>query len=298
MPLGQRSKQSICGLRWKARNRIVCRTKTDLALKSKGSEGDVEVCVLASGSSGNCIYVGGTSMGILIDAGISCKVTTERLLAAGIDPLRIAAVCVTHEHEDHKGSLAVLHRRMGLQLFANTGTIEALERSPKTAGLPWQIFSTGHPFEVGTLCIEPFRVPHDSYDPVGFIISEGKKRVGVVTDLGMPTELVRQRLKNCGIIVLEANHDEDMLRDSTRPWSLKQRIAGRQGHLSNLKAGELLCDVACAELHTVFLAHLSRDCNRPQLATYTVGEALRRRGLSHIRLCMTYPDQASEMARL
>ncbi len=256
----------------------------------------LKVCVLASGSSGNCIYVGGDSTGILIDAGISGKATMSRLLAAGIDPSRIEAVCVTHEHEDHKASLAVLHRRMGVKLFANAGTIDALERCSKTAGLAWQMFTTGHPFVIGTLCIEPFRVPHDSYDPVGFVVSEGGKRIGIVTDLGIPTELVRQRLKHCNVIVLEANHDEDMLRDCTRPWAVKQRIAGRQGHLSNLKAGELLCDVASERLHTVFLAHLSRDCNRPALATYCVEEALRRRGLVSIRLCMTYPDRASELA--
>jgi len=255
----------------------------------------LQVCVLASGSSGNCVYVGGETTRLLIDAGVSCKVTLERLQAIGVDPRGIDAVCVTHEHDDHKASLAVLHRRMGVRLFGNAGTIEALEASTKTAGLAWQTFTTGHPFRIGTLCVEPFRVPHDSYDPVGFVISEGDARVAIATDLGMPTELVRQRLKNCGVIVLEANHDVDMLRDSSRPWSLKQRIGGRQGHLSNLKAGELLCDVASERLHTVFLAHISRDCNRPALAKHTVGEVLRRRGLTHINLCLTYPDRASDM---
>lgn len=255
----------------------------------------LRVCVLASGSSGNCIYVGSESTRLLIDAGISCKATCERLLERGVDPHTIDAVCVTHEHDDHKASLAVLHRRMGIRLFGNAGTIDALEQSAKTAGLAWQTFMTGHPFVIGTLRVEPFRVPHDSYDPVGFVIAEGDSRVGVVTDLGMPTELVRQRLKDCNVIVLEANHDEDMLRNSSRPWPLKQRIAGRQGHLSNLKAGELLCDVASERLHTVFLAHISRDCNRPELARYTVGEALRRRGITHINLCMTFPDQNSDI---
>lgn len=255
----------------------------------------LRVCVLASGSSGNCVYVGGEATRLLIDAGVSCKITSERLLALGVDPQAINAVCVTHEHDDHKASLAVLHRRMNIALYGNAGTIQALERMEKTAGLTWQTFTTGHPFSIGTLSIEPFRVPHDSYDPVGFIISEGASRVGVVTDLGMSTELIRQRLKNCSVIVLEANHDEDMLRDSARPWSLKQRIAGRQGHLSNLKAAELLCEVASERLHSVFLAHLSSDCNRPALAKHTVTEYLRRRGVTHINIQLTYPDRASEI---
>ncbi len=255
----------------------------------------LQICVLASGSSGNCIYVGGEGGRILIDAGVSGKITTERLTAIGVDPGTIGAVCVTHEHDDHKLSLAVLHRRTGAQLYGNAGTIEALGRSTKYAGLPWQKFTTGHPFQIDSLRIEPFRVPHDSYDPVGFIITEGVLRVGVVTDLGMPTELVRQRLKDCSVIVLEANHDEDMLRNSGRPWPLIQRILGRQGHLSNHKAGELLADVASTRLHTVFLAHLSRDCNRPALAQHTVSETLRRRGVTHVTLRMTYPDRPSEV---
>jgi phosphoribosyl 1,2-cyclic phosphodiesterase len=172
-----------------------------------------------------------------------------------VEPESIDALCVTHEHDDHKSSLGVLHRRFGAQLYGNAGTIQALERSQKTSDLTWQTFITGHPFMIGSLCVEPFRVPHDSYDPVGFVISEGDSRVGVVTDLGIPTELIRQRLKDCNVLVLEANHDEDMLKNSNRPWPLKQRIAGRQGHLSNIKSGELLCDVVSPRLHTVLLAH-------------------------------------------
>ncbi len=255
----------------------------------------LRVCVLASGSTGNCIYVGSESTRVLIDAGVSCRETASRLQSIGVEPETITAVCVTHEHDDHKSSLSVLHRRLGATLYGNAGTIQALERGVKTAGLAWQTFITGHAFMIGTLRVEPFRVPHDSYDPVGFVISEGETRIGVVTDLGIPTELIRQRLKDCNVLVLEANHDEDMLRDSNRPWPLKQRIAGRQGHLSNLKAGELLCDVVSPRLHTVLLAHLSSDCNRPALARHTVSETLRKRGITHVNLLMTYPDRPSDV---
>jgi len=258
----------------------------------------LEVCVLASGSSGNCIYIGSDKCRILIDAGVSGKVTVERLKSIGVDPESIDAICLTHEHEDHKASVGILHRRLGLDLYSNSGTVEALNKSPKFAGLPWNIFTTGHQFEIGDLVLEPFRVPHDSYDPVGFVISCGTARIGVATDMGMATELIRQRLRNCGALVLEANHDEVMLQDSPRPWSLKQRIAGRQGHLSNKKAGSLIVDVAGDSLKSVILAHLSSDCNRPELALQTVSQQLKQGGVENIDLKLSYASRASDMVKV
>jgi len=258
----------------------------------------LELCVLASGSSGNCIYVGSEKSHILIDAGVSGKVTVERLRSIGVDPKSISAICLTHEHDDHKASVGILHRRFGMSLYSNSGTIEALNRSSKFTGLPWNVFSTGHAFEIGDLVLEPFRVPHDSYDPVGFVVSCGKARIGIATDMGMATELIRQRLKNCGALVLEANHDEIMLRDSPRPWSLKQRIAGRQGHLSNEKAGRLIVDVAGESLRSVILAHLSSDCNTPEVALQTVGQALKQGRVLNVELKMSYAKRASDVVRV
>ncbi|MBT3193034.1 MAG: MBL fold metallo-hydrolase [Verrucomicrobia bacterium] len=255
----------------------------------------LQLCVLASGSSGNCTYVGSEKTHILIDAGLSGKATTERLVDVGVDPESIHAICLTHEHDDHKASLHVLHRRYGVSLYSNSGTIEALSRNPKLNTLPWNVFTTGQPFTIGDLVLEPFRVPHDSYDPVGFVVSCGEVRVGVATDMGMATELIRQRLRNCGALVLESNHDETMLRESSRPWALKQRISGRQGHLSNEKAGSLIAEVAGDTLRTVFLAHLSRDCNTPDLAMRTVQQVLGREGCSHIDVKMTHASRASEI---
>ncbi len=256
----------------------------------------LRLCVLASGSSGNCIYVGSENTNILIDAGVSGKATVERLTEIGVSPESLAAICLTHEHDDHKASLHVLHRRFGMGVYANSGTIEALAHNPKLSGLPWNVFTTGQPFEIGDLVLEPFRVPHDSYDPVGFVVRCGTARIGVATDMGMATELVRQRLRNCGALVLESNHDETMLQDSERPWALKQRIAGRQGHLSNAKAGSLLLDVAGDSLQTVFLAHLSRDCNTPSLALRTVKQVLHQGGLSHVDIKMTHASRISDLA--
>ena len=258
----------------------------------------LELCVLASGSSGNCIYVGSDKCHILIDAGVSGKVTVERLNSIGVDPKSIDAICLTHEHDDHKASVGILYRRFGLDLYSNSGTIEALNKSSKFAGLPWNVFTTGHQFEIGDLVLEPFRVPHDSYDPVGFVISCGTARVGVATDMGMATELIRQRLRNCDALVLEANHDEVMLQDSPRPWSLKQRIAGRQGHLSNKKAGRLIVDVAGDSLQCVVLAHLSRDCNRPELALQTVSQQLKQGGVENVDLKLSYASRASDVIKV
>jgi phosphoribosyl 1,2-cyclic phosphodiesterase len=255
----------------------------------------LRLCVLASGSAGNCIYVGSETTRILIDAGVSGKATAARLAEIGVDAESIDAVCLTHEHDDHKASLHVLHRRYGVSVYSNSGTIEALRGNPKLSALPWNVFTTGQPFQIGDLVLEPFRVPHDSYDPVGFVVRCGDARIGVATDMGMATELIRQRLRNCEALVLESNHDEAMLQASTRPWSLKQRIAGRQGHLSNSKAGSLIVDVAGETLQTVFLAHLSRDCNTPALATTTVERVLQREGLSHIAVKMTHASGVSDV---
>ena len=257
----------------------------------------LQLCVLASGSSGNCTYVGSSATGVLIDAGLSGKETLRRLESVGVDPGGVHAVCVTHEHSDHRSGLGVLQRKLGLQLYANTGTVEAVERDPKLQGLSWSIFSTGSPFQVGEMHVEPFSVPHDSYDPVGFCIRCGDACVGVVSDMGVATAAIRERLRHCQVLVIESNHDEDMLRDADRPWSLKQRIAGRQGHLSNTQAGELVADLAGPHLQTVFLAHLSGDCNTPDLATKTVRRVLEKRGITHVDVKLTYANRVSDVAQ-
>ncbi len=256
----------------------------------------LNLCVLGSGSSGNCVYVGSGDTHILIDAGLSFKQTARRLESIGRSIECIGSVCVTHEHEDHKSSLSVLRRRLGVALYGNAGTADAIERRGGKADFEWNVFATGMPFTIGELTLQPFSVPHDSYDPVGFVVGAGGSRVGVVTDMGMPTGLIRERLRECSVVVLESNHDEFMLRDAPRPWSLKQRIAGRQGHLSNDQAGQLLVDIAHPELTTAFLAHLSSDCNRPELALGTVQRYLRENNQRQIDVKLTYPDRPSDVA--
>ncbi len=253
----------------------------------------MKICVLASGSSGNCIFAESATTRILIDAGLSGRETARRLALIGAPLDSIKGVCLTHEHSDHTAGLAVLHTRSGIPLYANAGTIEALHKDDKLRNLKWQVFTTGADFNIGDLAITPFSVSHDAYEPVGFIVTADQARVGIVTDIGVCTHLVRERLRHCQVLVIEANHDERLLTDAQRPWHLKQRIAGRQGHLSNQHAAELIAEIADNELNQVFLFHLSLDCNRPELALKPTCEALRRRGLEHVQVNLTYADQIS-----
>lgn len=253
----------------------------------------LRLCVLASGSSGNCTWVASDSTAILIDAGLSARQTATRLAQAGGCADQIQAICVSHEHGDHTVGLRVLHRRHGIPLYANAGTVDALSRVPDLAALPWKLFSTGYAFTIGDLTIEPFSVPHDALDPVGFIISNGSARVGVVTDMGMVTSLIRERLRTCQALVIESNHDVQLLQNAPRPWSLKQRISGRQGHLSNQGAAALLREIATPSLRNVFLAHLSEDCNRHDLALECARNALAEVGHADVDVCVARPDQVS-----
>ncbi|MEI7881833.1 MAG: MBL fold metallo-hydrolase [bacterium] len=256
----------------------------------------MRVCVLGSGSGGNCTYVASETTAILIDAGLSGRATGLRLAECGVSVESIQAICVTHEHSDHTSGLAVLHGGGRVKLYANHATIEGIEaRVGADKKLQWNIFSTGSNFQIGDLSIDPFSVPHDAYDPVGFIIRCGGTRVGVVTDMGVVTGLIRERLRACNVLVIESNHDEQMLKDADRPWHLKQRISGRQGHLSNQHAAELLTEIAGPHLKSVFLAHLSSECNSPELALRTVVDALKKKGHPLVRVMVAPSERVSEI---
>lgn len=256
------------------------------------------ICVLGSGSTGNCTFVSTDTVGVLVDAGLSGRETWRRAEEAGLPMERVKAVLLTHEHGDHTAGIGVLHRRHKLALYANSGTIDRFTKEEDGAPLNWNVFQTGSPFEIGDLRVEPFSVPHDALDPVGFIFTQGDMKAGVVTDMGMATTLIRERLRRCHALVVEANHDLDMLKNSGRPWSLIQRILSRQGHLSNEALAAMLAEIGHAGLTDVFLAHLSQDCNDPKLAEQDVRRALDKRGHLHIRVHMTYPDKPSRIVRV
>ncbi|MBU4459354.1 MAG: MBL fold metallo-hydrolase [Verrucomicrobia bacterium] len=255
----------------------------------------LRVCVLASSSSGNCTWIASPTTAILVDAGLSARAILQRMEAIGADPRAVKAVAISHEHSDHISGIVRMQRLHGVALYANEGTRQGIERDPAFQGLEWRQFSTGHAFEIGDLRISPFAVPHDAYDPVGFVIEHGGVALGIATDLGTPTSLIRERLRPCRALILEANHDEHMLHLSRRPWPLKQRILGRQGHLSNRMAAEMAAEIAGPGLTDIFLAHLSAECNDPRAAREAVEESLRAAGHAHVRVRMTYPDKPGEM---
>ena len=253
----------------------------------------MEVCVLASGSKGNCIYVSGGGTSLLVDAGLSAREMVARLRVAGIEPESLQAVIFTHDHVDHYRGIEVFSRKYPVRLFANEGTAAGIEISCPKMTCAWEIFETSSTFEIGGLRVEAFTVPHDAADPVGFVFDDGVSRLCVVTDLGQATPLICAKLAQCHAAILESNHDYDMLMQSERPWPLKTRIAGRSGHLSNDDAAALLCSAIQERLHTLLLAHLSEECNTPALALNTMRLALRAVGREDVRIEVMSQDQVS-----
>lgn len=257
----------------------------------------LSLCVLASGSSGNCTLIRNSGSALMIDAGLSAKEIRRRMENAEGALEEVAGICISHEHSDHVSGLATLHQQHRIPVYANRGTSEGMQRRTGLKDVPCRIFSTGQPFTVGSFSVDPFSVPHDAYEPVGFIVSADGVNIGVVTDMGIATNVIRSRLRDCRALVVESNHDTALLRDSRRPAHLKQRIASRQGHLSNEAAAQLLAEIAGPQLDTVFLAHLSADCNRGELALKTTRRALANAGHEHVKVMLTYQDQASEVWR-
>jgi phosphoribosyl 1,2-cyclic phosphodiesterase len=248
-------------------------------------------CTLASGSKGNCTYVAAGESAVLIDCGLSARQIMLRLEARGLPSHRIKAIIITHEHVDHVRGLRVLAKRLGAPAMATEATWAAAR---DTATVRHQAVTAGRAFQVDGLRIHPFAVPHDAADPVGLVISAGSARLGVATDLGKATPLVRQRLAGCGALILEHNHDPGMLANGPyQPW-LKQRVRSAQGHLSNLEGAELLAELMHPGLRQVVLAHISQINNTPQLAAQAASQALMKLGAA-ARLTAAAQDQPSEV---
>jgi phosphoribosyl 1,2-cyclic phosphodiesterase len=248
--------------------------------------------ILASGSSGNAAYLETDGVRILIDAGLSGKQIEERLSQIGVSARDLQAVFVTHEHSDHVCGLGVMAKRFGLPVYCNRLTAESLR--PNMASFQgWQLFETGSTILLGDLKIDTFAVPHDAYDPVGFVFHHRQGSVGFLTDLGYATKLVLERVRVTRALVLEANHDLQLLQnDARRPWSVKQRILSRHGHLSNRAAADVAEHLIGGDLEDLYLGHLSSDCNTPELARQAVEERLDG-ALSRVRVHDTAPDRIS-----
>ncbi len=243
----------------------------------------MKFAVLFSCSQGNCTYIETEKTRLLIDAGSNMKAINAALAACGRGMEDVQAVLVTHDHSDHVSALDVMQKRRRVPVYATELTCDAVCRrfsKNNACDWEWNVFAPGCGFEVGDLGVEPFAVPHDAVDPVGFTLSSGDARLGLATDLGEAPMMVREHLRDCDALLLEFNHDHEMLLNSDRAFSLIQRISGRSGHLSNDQAHDVLCDVATSRLRHVVPFHISRDCNTPGVAFNSAKEALERRGIA------------------
>lgn len=233
----------------------------------------MQICMLASGSRGNSIYISGGGTSVLIDAGLSGVEIERRMKSRGLSMNGIDAIIVSHEHSDHIHGVGVLARRYDLPVYL---TPKTLENGADQLGRLHRVhhFSCGMEFCVNSLTIRPFSISHDAGDPAGFTIGENGRKIGIATDLGIATAMVREHLKSCDCLVLEANHDPLMLEHGPYPWPVKQRVKGRTGHLSNESSRDLLMDVLHDRMSHVILAHLSQTNNTPEKALGVVTESL------------------------
>ncbi len=261
-------------------------------------------CVLASGSSGNSCYVETDKARILVDAGLSCRETMQRLEQVGVRPEGLDALIITHEHTDHIKGAGPLIRRFGLPLYINKKT---LEKSLRTFGkLPSPVvIESGQTITIKDLTFETFTKCHDAADPVGLIITRravsspsNGKRIGLATDLGRSTRLVEDRLKRCNALIMEFNYDQEMLELGPYPLDLKRRIKGQDGHLSNKQAGDLLGAIAHDNLKFVVLAHLSETNNDPDKAHEEAARALRKSGHTQVSILISRQDEPGPMIEL
>jgi phosphoribosyl 1,2-cyclic phosphodiesterase len=276
----------------------------------------VKLTILGSGSSGNCAYVETAEARILVDAGFSPRQIRQRLASIGRAPENLTAILITHEHSDHIAGLLGIADKCHIPVYCNSGTQDAAiwafkeKWSKKTnlalenAGtfktkIDWRLFQTGDRFELNDLLVETFSIPHDAQDPVGFILRTAAGNIGFATDLGHVTKLVLDRIRAANVLVLESNHDVKMLQECPRrSWALKQRILGRHGHLSNATAAETAAQIMSADLKHLYLAHLSRECNKPELAQHVMAEQLHHIGATHVRLQLAAQDVPCETLEL
>jgi phosphoribosyl 1,2-cyclic phosphodiesterase len=261
--------------------------------------------VLASGSRGNCAIVRSSKTRILVDAGISCRETFKRMKAAGEDPRSVSAILITHEHSDHVCGLAVLARRLNVPIFMTGATHQAWARAMRDADGErphldkLEVFSPGSRFQIGDIAVTPFTIPHDAADPVGFTFRAEGIKIGFATDLGYLPPNVCDHLSGCDVLVIESNHDLEMLRGGSYPWSVKQRVMSRVGHLSNEALADFFAKDYDGGATYVVLAHLSEQNNHPELARGAAEKALgSRQTLLRNRLLLAAQSKPLEAIQL
>ena len=233
----------------------------------------MKLCSIASGSSGNCIYVANDDTNLLVDAGISKKRIVEGLDSIGVDVADIDGILVTHEHVDHIKSVGVMARAYNVPIYGTYDTLKAIHEYKSTGNIDQSLYrpiKADNVFNIKSLAIRPFATSHDAVDPVCYTFHSNDKKIGVATDLGEYDDYIISNLEGCNVLLLEANYDRNMLQVGPYPYYLKQRIVGNKGHLSNVNTGELLKHIISDKLKYIFLGHLSKENNYPELAYETV----------------------------
>lgn len=247
----------------------------------------MKLCSLASGSDGNCVFVGTDSTAVLIDAGISGRRIEEGLSQINVSPQSVSAIFMTHEHSDHIKGIGVLVRKYGIPVYGTAETICAALKLGNIGRIPAELIHSITPdnsLQIGDISIEPFSMSHDACNPVCYTFSSGGKKCGIATDLGCFNNYTVEKLADSDILYLEANHDENMLMVGSYPYYLKQRIMGDRGHLSNDSSARLACELLNDKLKYILLAHLSKENNYAELAYETMRVEVERhwRSVEHI----------------
>lgn len=224
----------------------------------------LKVCSLNSGSNGNAYYIGNETMGILIDLGISARMTTNRLAEIGVKPEQIAAIIVSHEHADHIRGIKTFQKRFHTKVYTNPKTHSKFRHPIHNLA-----FFEEEDFKIGPFTISPFKKYHDAADPYSFIVQYQDYNIGVMTDIGRVCDSLKSATEKCQVLFLESNYDEEMLDNGPYPIFLKDRIRGGEGHLSNMEAKDLLMDHRHPALEKVFLSHISENNNHPDICLQT-----------------------------
>ena len=255
----------------------------------------MKLCVLGSGSSGNSTFIEHGSTRFLIDAGLRAKELVERLSRIQVDPATLDAIFISHEHHDHIGGAGPLARKFKIPIYISpralnhtSSALQHLAHVPIAADLPMQL---------GSITVTPFSTPHDSVDPLGFALRAGSCRVCILSDIGFLPESVRNRLRNCDLLVIESNHDLEMLRTGPYPWSLKQRVMSNYGHLSNEALAYFLNEHVDGLQRKIMLTHLSRQNNHPQIAYISATRAVEKK-CRDAEIIISMQDEISDIVEM
>lgn len=259
----------------------------------------MQFSVLASGSTGNSLYIRTNEVQLLVDAGLSGKQLETICQQMTIDLSELDAILVTHEHSDHVKGVGILARRYQLPIYTNQATWDALGTSlGKLSDEQRYVMETGQPLDFNGLRVDSFGTSHDAAEPMGFCFKDDSGKLSLVTDLGYVSHKIKNQIADSDAFIFESNHDIEMLRVCRYPWNIKRRILSDTGHLSNDSCAEALCDILNGKREKVYLSHLSQDNNMTELARMTVTNLLEENGLNvgkDVRLFDTYPNRATRM---